>query len=78
MDTGSHSLWVPAKNCSNCSRKLKKYDPLSSKTSLLSPIRDHFVYGKGEVKGSYAKDIVYISGIESNMSFLLVDEQTET
>lgn len=63
MDTGSHALWVPAKNCTNCPRKLKKYDPLSSTSLRIIPLRDHFVYGKGEVKGTYAKDIVYITGI---------------
>lgn len=73
MDTGSHSLWVPGKNCTNCPRKLKKYDPSSSTSSSLLPMRDHFKYGKGEVKGNYAKDIIQILGIESPMSFLLVD-----
>jgi hypothetical protein len=35
LDTGSHHLWVPARNCTNCPYTVRKFDLNKSQTATL-------------------------------------------
>jgi len=53
LDTGSHMLWVPSKNCTNCPRDVKRFDAQRSSSSRITNKREQLKYGKGEIKGYY-------------------------
>lgn len=78
LDTGSHLLWVPTKNCKNCPDDVRKFDSTASTTVTPLPLRDYIRYGRGEVKGYYVFDTVLFQGVSSRLKLLLVDSQTDT
>lgn len=78
LDTGSHLLWVPTKNCSNCPDDVRKFESAASTTIVPLPLRDHIRYGRGEVYGYYIFDSVLFQGVTSTLKLLLVDKQSDT
>lgn len=78
LDTGSHHLWVPAKNCTNCPITMRKFDHRKSSTVKVSNKREQLAYGKGEIKGFYVEDSLVFDGINTTFSVILADYQKDT
>lgn len=77
LDTGSHHLWLPAYNCSNCPDNNDAFDIRQSSSAVPTERRDTLTYGKGMVKGFYVSDQVQL-GASARMDFLLADMQWDT
>lgn len=78
LDTGSHLLWVPSANCTNCPKDTRKFDSSASASATPLSLRGHIKYGKGEVEGFYLKDSLEFQGVKSPIKLLLVDQQSGT
>jgi hypothetical protein len=78
LDTGSHHLWVPARNCTNCPVTVRKFDPTRSSTATVLPQREEIKYGKGEIKGYYIEDRLAFEHSALPYRLILADYQKDT
>ncbi|CAH1408120.1 unnamed protein product [Nezara viridula] len=63
FDTGSHLLWVPNRNCSNCYHK-NMFDESKSSSYVDLNRSISIDYAIGYMRGRCGKDVVNIAGIE--------------
>lgn len=73
LDTGSHSLWVPSQNCTQCPFHTNKFNFNKSITYSSYYQRMEIFYGKGDVSGVVGSDDVRFEGINVISDVLFVD-----